>query len=334
METRKFTAETMREALELVRLAYGDEAVILGAQTMTTPDTPGTYVEVWAQASTDTAVAVPTPPETPAATETATSVQASAQYVQALQTRIHSMHEQLEALPADMPWLESALPVLDDAGRERLARSAQLLAYSGGIQREDRPHVVAVIGPNGVGKTTMLARLAWHYAIEEQLPVAIVSTDTQRVGAMEQWRLYCEHMDVPLAFAYRPEQVRAAVRQWSTQALILLDTPGGSPRDGDYLPALRDCLAAADPSEVHLALGADTSPAAIRETFERYRPLEPDQLWLTRLDLAACWPDILPLLSEIHLPLGYLSIGPRVPDDWRVASATEFLAFGTIMGGK
>ena len=326
VETQKFYAETMREALEQVRRALGDDAVVLDARTQALPGAPGTpqvtQVEVWAQPA-GTALPV------------GNTVNPSAEhYLQALQQQVQTVHTQLETLPGEMSWLGDNSPPPGDAAQATLARLAQMLPYSGGIRPVDRPHVVAVVGPNGAGKTTMLARWAWHFSQQLGQSVGVLGADILRVGAPEQLRQFCRPLQIPCAFIYRPEQVADALQQLSACALILLDTPGGSPRDPAHLDSLRGLLDAANPAEVHLVIGADTSPALVREIVQRYRVIEPDQLLLTRLDMAASLVELLPALLDTGLALGYLGSGPRVPQDWCVASAAAFPRFALTIGGK
>jgi len=328
VERRKFYATTMREALEQIQREFGDDAVVLDVKTLTQPgsagEAPVTQVEVWAQAPPAGAKPAVAAAESSAPASMDTTAE---RLLQTLQTQVQTVHSQLETLPSEMPWLGTESPLPDDTVQSQVGALARRLSYSGGIRPVDRPHLVAVVGPNGAGKTTMLARWAWHFAVESGQSVGVLGADVTRIGAPEQLQAICRPMHVPCSLIYRPEQLGAALQQMASCALILLDTPGGNPRDAAYLSALHGLLAAADPAEVHLAIGADTSPAIIREIVERYRILQPDQVLLTRLDMANALPEVLPVLLETGIPLSYLGSGSEVPMDLCVASAMTVQRF-------
>ena len=64
-----------------------------------------------------------------------------------------------------------------------------------------------LVGPTGVGKTTTLAKLAATLLLKQRRSVALISTDTFRVGAVAQLQVYAEILGVPLAVAYTPREL-------------------------------------------------------------------------------------------------------------------------------
>lgn len=289
MDMRKFYADTIQEALELVRRELGDDALILDTQTSILPgDPPRTQVEVWAIP----AVATDGMPSAPA------------------------MRQSVSA-PVTPPLPVS--PVVPGNTSEA-DKPMPPVVYSGGIHPGSGRHLVAFIGPHGTGKTTMLVKLAWHFGLERGMRVGVISADTIRVGAREQIRAYCAHLELPLEILYRPEQFADAAARLHDCSLLLLDTPGGNPHDADYMAALEALLSAADPAEVHLVLGAEMSAGAARDMLERYQTINPDQVILTRLDLLAGSLEMLSLLAEYGLAVSYLGTGARIPEGWALAA--------------
>lgn len=306
----------MRDTLEQIRRTLGEDAVIL--DTRVTRDGAATRVEVWAappegtappevllSASPDDATLESAPAEAPDTEAPAASSTEVAEHFSDLQDKLTEVHAGISTLEQSVDWLGVAPPDGDPALGFGVGDAlAHALSYSGGVSLT-LPRLVAFVGPTGAGKTTLAARLAWHAKVERGLPVGILCADTVRLGALETMRLLCRDLEMPLAPIYRPEELPAA-RAAMGDALILLDLPGGSPRDPAHLAELRALLTAVDPHEVHLVLCANYRAGAVAEMLSAYRTLEPDQLALTRLDQFPALAELTPVLTECGLALSYL----------------------------
>lgn len=353
MELRKFYATSVEEAMELVRTACGEDAIILDTRTIQEPasgDAPAAErVEIWVQCAT-IAPAVPavspgTEPETaisePVSLPAATAViepdaestvdDDLADEVRDLQQQLGAVHQQLDQLTDGMGWMGAGL--LDSTGEltECIAESlAGKMPYSGGIRPcEGEQHLVAFVGPTGVGKTTMIAKLAWRFSVLEGRSVGIITTDTVRIGAVEQTTRYCRHLDIPVEVVYTPEQLPGALERLAGCSLILIDTPGGSQRNPEYLCELHALLSAADPMEVHLVMSAGVSLPVARDIMRRYGDVQPDQVILTKLDEAPLCLEWLPILFGSGMALSYFSAGQQVDGHCEVASADVLFRFLT-----
>jgi flagellar biosynthesis protein FlhF len=184
------------------------------------------------------------------------------------------------------------------------------IALTGGTCR-----VAAFVGATGVGKTTNLAKLAAYYTVRERARVALITADTFRVGAPEQLRIYANIIGVPLTVVSEPKELAAAVRRHRDCDLVLVDTAGGSQFNMKQILELKEMLAAAQPDEVLLVLGANTQVEEQRNVVSSFKCVNPSSLFFTKLDETRRFGGILSLAVETALPLGYLSIGQNVPDD-------------------
>ncbi len=92
----------------------------------------------------------------------------------------------------------------------------------------DKPKVVALIGPTGVGKTTTLAKIAARIVLEQGSKVALITADTYRISAVEQLKTYSDILGLPLEIVYNPQALKDAIAKHSDKQLILLDTAGRS----------------------------------------------------------------------------------------------------------
>ena len=183
--------------------------------------------------------------------------------------------------------------------------------------------VVALVGPTGVGKTTTVAKLAANFKLVHGLRPGLVTVDTFRIAAVEQLRTYAEIIDLPLAVANAPGEMRRAMDELGDVDLVLIDTAGRSPRDEVKIRELADFLAAACPDEVHLVLSAVAGERSLRAAVERFSVVRADRLILTKLDEADGLGGALAVIGQANRPVSYLTTGQAVPDDIEPADRTR-----------
>jgi flagellar biosynthesis protein FlhF len=183
--------------------------------------------------------------------------------------------------------------------------------------------VVALVGPTGVGKTTTVAKLAANFKLVHGLRPGLVTVDTFRIAAVEQLRTYAEIIDLPLAVANAPSEMRRAIDELGDVDLVLIDTAGRSPRDEVKIRELAEFLAEARPDEVHLVLSAVAGERSLRAAVERFSVVRADRLILTKLDEADGLGGLLALLGQANRPVSYLTTGQAVPDDIEPADRTR-----------
>jgi flagellar biosynthesis protein FlhF len=181
--------------------------------------------------------------------------------------------------------------------------------------------VVALIGATGVGKTTTVAKLAARYAARHGTrDIALVSTDTYRIGAQEQLHTYGRLLGVPVHAAAGPEQLAALLKKLADRRLVLIDTAGLAPRDQKVATQL-DTLARAGNVRSYLALAAGSPAVDADEALRRFGAAPLSGCILTKLDEAARIGSALSVLIRRHLPLAYICDGQRVPEDLHLPRA-------------
>ena len=98
--------------------------------------------------------------------------------------------------------------------RDKLAEQLEKMLPTAGPIRRTRavgPHVVALIGPTGVGKTTTIAKLAANLKLREKHRVGLITIDTYRIAAIDQLKKYADIIGSPLKVVSSPEDLRDAV---------------------------------------------------------------------------------------------------------------------------
>jgi len=205
--------------------------------------------------------------------------------------------------------------------REKLAEQVEkLLPTSGPIVRSKAvgPHVVALIGPTGVGKTTTLAKLAANLKLREKHRVGLITLDTYRIAAVDQLKKYADIIGSPLRVVGNTEDLKEAVAQMSDCDFILIDTAGRSPNDALKLNELRGLLDSIKPDEVHLVISSTASQACVELAITKFSDVRVDKIIFTKIDEAAHVGTVLNVVRKVNKQLSYITTGQDVPDDIEV----------------
>jgi flagellar biosynthesis protein FlhF len=188
--------------------------------------------------------------------------------------------------------------------------------------------VVSFIGPTGVGKTTTMAKIAAHFAVDNNKRVGLITADTYRIAAVEQLQTYSKIIDIPFAVCYSSSKLKEMIRgQFRNCDLILIDTPGSSWKDKQQLGRLKDYVNHDFVDEVHLLLSLNTKSSDLRNIVSRFSELEPDSALLTKLDETTTYGDIINVKENYDLPLSYLTCGQDVPEDFERANADQIYKY-------
>ncbi len=183
------------------------------------------------------------------------------------------------------------------------------------------PGVIGFVGPGGAGKTRCVARLAAAHARHGTLPVSVIALRSPDGGA-ELRRLLAPY-GVALHAVESGAEGAARIASLRGEGLIIVDTPGVSPRSTGELRSLGAEIDALAPDELHLAVPATIGPAAAQELVGGVRELGVGALVLTHTDETEMIGTVIGLAIDSGLPLSYLARGQAVEAGLRPASATE-----------
>jgi fused signal recognition particle receptor len=188
-----------------------------------------------------------------------------------------------------------------------------------------RLNVILVVGVNGSGKTTTIAKLA-YYLRRERHNVVIAAADTFRAAAIDQLRIWGDRVGVPV-IAHQPNADPGAVVFDAWQAasargadVLVVDTAGRLHTKFNLMEELkkiRRVLEKQDPSaphEVLLVLDATTGQNALAQAREFLSTVGITGLVLTKLDGTARGGSIFPIARELALPIKFIGTGEQLDD--------------------
>lgn len=209
--------------------------------------------------------------------------------------------------------------------REYVRRHIQELITVTGPPRlmTGKTKCIFLIGSTGVGKTTTLAKLAANYSLVEHKRVALVTVDTFRIAAVPQLRTYADIIGVPLEVVYTAADLADVVSRFGDRELVLIDTPGGSPRNTKQLEVLREYLDSVETKEVYLTVASPTKYRDMVEAYTRFAVCRIDGLLFTKIDETDRFGPLVNLLSETRARLTYLTTGQNVPQDIELADSVK-----------
>ncbi|HXK17327.1 MAG TPA: flagellar biosynthesis protein FlhF [Polyangiaceae bacterium] len=199
-------------------------------------------------------------------------------------------------------------------------RLAERITVSGSLMQSAHRTLIACMGPTGAGKTTTLAKLAARARLDLGRSVGVISLDTFRVGAVEQWQRYAALMGIPFQVASDRGSFRRALAE-ITADIVLVDTAGRSTPTSSWI--LPDCLSGTTEDlakHALLVLPAWLRASDVTRTSGLYEVPAPTEVVITKLDETLEAGGVMHAALPSNIPIAYLCNGPRVPEDIREAS--------------
>ena len=195
------------------------------------------------------------------------------------------------------------------------------------------PGVFALVGPTGAGKTTTIAKLAARWTMRHgSQDLALVSTDSYRIGAREQLMTYARILGASVYSANSGQELARVLEGLRSKKLVLIDTAGMGPRDVRLSEQLAALAQGAGGAKFMLALPAQGEGLALEEIIRAFEPVKPTACIITKVDEAASLGAVISTTLRHKLKIAYLCNGQRVPEDvhsahhrrvWLVRAAHE-----------
>ncbi len=194
-----------------------------------------------------------------------------------------------------------------------------------GPELSGHPHVILVVGVNGVGKTTTIGKLAYYWRSRGK-KVLLGAADTFRAAAVDQLDIWAERAGVeivkqqmgsdPAAVAY--DTVKSAVARGSD--VVLIDTAGRLHNRVDLMNELTKIrnsvrkVTPEAPQEVLLVLDASTGQNAFAQAGEFARATDITGLVVTKLDGTAKGGVVVGVSDKFGIPVRFIGVGEKMED--------------------
>ena len=189
----------------------------------------------------------------------------------------------------------------------------------------DKPHVVMVVGVNGVGKTTTIGKLAARQSALGR-DVLIAAADTFRAAAIEQLSIWAERANADIV-KHRDNADPAAVAFDSLEAaqargtdIVYIDTAGRLHTKVNLMEEIKKIKRTVSkkipgaPHEIILVLDATTGQNALSQADMFNEALDITGLALTKLDGTAKGGIVVGICSTLNIPLKYVGVGEGIDD--------------------
>ena len=198
-----------------------------------------------------------------------------------------------------------------------------------------KPHVIMVVGVNGVGKTTTIGKLAHHFKTAGK-KIVLGAADTFRAGAIDQLQVWADRSDVPLVkqqMGSDPASVafdtlESAVKQEAD--IVLIDTAGRLHNKVNLMNELSKVKRVMDrvvpeaPHEVLLVLDGSTGQNAFEQAKQFSQATEVTSLAVTKLDGTAKGGVVLGISDAFQIPVKFIGVGEGI-DDLQIFNVDAFL---------
>lgn len=176
---------------------------------------------------------------------------------------------------------------------------------------------VFFIGPTGVGKTTTIAKIASMLKLSGKVKVALVTSDTYRIAAVEQLKTYANILGVPLKVVYSAEEMTNTMEELKEYDLVLIDTAGRSHNNKEQKEDIHRLLETVpeEQREVFLVMSATTKYRDLVKISQAYSEITKYSLIFTKLDETDAIGNVFNIRMLTGAPLSYMTWGQNVPDD-------------------
>ena len=225
--------------------------------------------------------------------------------------------------------------ILQDEIQAILSAQETETAFSFSQNFSNKPHVIMVVGVNGVGKTTTIGKLS-HQFTQAGKKVVLGAADTFRAGAIDQLQVWADRSGValvrqemgsdPASVAF--DTIQSAVSQ--NADIVLIDTAGRLHNKVNLMNELTkvkrvmDKIVPAAPHEVLLLLDGSTGQNAFEQAKQFTAATEVSALAITKLDGTAKGGVVMGISDQFNIPVKFIGVGEGI-EDLKIFDSSAFV---------
>ncbi|GAA4360665.1 signal recognition particle-docking protein FtsY [Kangiella marina] len=233
---------------------------------------------------------------------------------------------------AERKELKDAQTLMD---RLRLLLSEILEPCSAPLELSHKPHVILMVGVNGVGKTTTIGKLAKKFQ-QEGKSVMLAAGDTFRAAAVEQLQVWGERNNIHVTAQHTGADSASVIYDALQSAqrreidVLIADTAGRLHTKSnlmDELAKVKRVMQKLDPNaphEVMLVVDAGTGQNALNQAEHFHKSINLTGVTITKLDGTAKGGIIFALADKLQIPIRFIGVGEGI-DDLREFDANDFI---------
>ncbi len=356
---KKYTANTMPEAMKQIRKELGEEAVILNSKVVYTKG----FLGMFKKKSIEVLAGMDAFDNPIASVE-----QVSFQHIQEEDTTSLEIKKELEDLKQmvksiQRPQTNAVYPgeteaLIHHLKEHELAKelitsvSDELFAHmkknNGTLTNDDQLNVtkdyltsllaalpyggvsytkkyINVLGPTGVGKTTTIAKMAARAVLEKKKKVGFITTDTYRIAAIEQLKTYAGLLQAPIEIVYNEKDLQEAMGKYEELDIVFIDTAGRNYKEIKFVEDLQKLIDFKENTETYLVLSSTSKQKDMEVIIEQFNDFPIEKFIFTKIDETNSIGSIINLMVKYKKGLAYYTDGQEVPEDIVEANLNELL---------
>lgn len=354
MKIKRYIVDSMPQAIQLIRLELGDNAVILNTKEISAGGFLGIFRKKKLEviAASEVVEKKVEEREEPQETEVLKRLSKVEKLLEnfskdnssaTAQGKLSNWLERLADQEVDQEvirFIEKKVlaqwPAVEDCSEEEvediILETITKLFQDGIVPDGLDPNVnmITLLGPTGVGKTTTIAKLASRQVLYQRKKVGFLTADTFRIAAVEQLKTYANILNIPIEVVESPDQVALAMSRLHNCQLIFMDSAGRNYLEEVYVEDMNKLLSQPVQQENHLVLSMTSRWKDMKKILDKMKSVQIDKVILTKWDESTYYGAALNLVYHYPYPLSFLSLGQGVPEDIMLAEP-EYMA-KKIMG--
>lgn len=244
------------------------------------------------------------------------------------QACLQLIRSQMENNEVESTYIEQIIEDIEDSLKKDVSLDNILSGvYQKIVLKIGRPQLIDIhakkrkyvffIGPTGVGKTTTIAKIASTLKLSKKVKVALITSDTYRIAAVEQLKTYANILGIPLKVVYSPDEMEKTMEELANYDLVLIDTAGRSHNNKEQKEDIHRLLETVpeEQREVFLVMSATTKYKDLVNIAQSYSEIAKYSLIFTKLDETDAIGNVFNIRMLTGAPLSYMTWGQNVPDD-------------------